>query len=373
MATRQAPGSATSSKAPTEDDREKESTVWSSDGEKEDKTLSEDKKTRRRAQIAKSARKHRIRQKQELIGLRNQVQELTEALAKARRGPSAHRGVVQKTGSIEIALGAAEMEMSHSLRGLWLNAPLQVDTGPGPNVYHPFHHLGVDPVKRIAMLSEIARPGPARMYTQVMEDTRSIPSFPPYVDVRMTSMGENVSIKFCRVCEITSFDHRTVSEVFWDIFWGFDAQGVVDNPGLCRRKLLMQVDSNTHYEHIAYTVPNMPEVRLESLDVVTRLHHPQYSIFTWESVDRDDLVPSPSDPHTIRREEVGGVLFQTETDADGCIRTVLRTVIYSRPFVRTLPKIFGDMNEPFAHMYCRLNVIAEEQVSRHLLQKFMTS
>ncbi|OQR95311.1 hypothetical protein ACHHYP_00108 [Achlya hypogyna] len=369
----QAPGSATSSSRM--DDREN-STAWSSDGDADktdDKTLSEDKKTRRRAQIAKSARKHRIRQKQELIGLRTQVQELTEALAKARRGEH-RRGVVQKSGSIEISLeSSVEMEMNHSLRGLWLNAPLQTDTGPGPNVYHPYHHLGMDPLKRMTTLLEIARPGPTRMYSQVMEDTRSIPSFPPYVDVRMTSMGENVSIKFCRVCEITSFDHRTVSEVFWDIFWGFDADGLVESPGLCRRKLLAQVDSNTHYEHISYSVPNMPEVHLESLDVVTRLHHPQYSIFTWESIDHDELLPPSSDPHTVRREEVGGILFQTETDSDGCIRTVLRTVIYSRPFVRTLPKIFGDMNEPFAHLYCRLNVIAEEQCSRHLLQKFMTS
>ncbi|OQR95379.1 hypothetical protein THRCLA_07920 [Thraustotheca clavata] len=349
---------------------DKESTAYSSDGDKDKIPEIEDKKTRRRAQIAKSARKHRIRQKQELHNLRTQVHELTEALAKAQRGS---RGVVQKTGSIEIPLGQTDIEMSHSLRGLWLNAPLQTDAGPGPNVFHPFHHLGADTTERVETLSEIARPCPARMYTQVMEETRAIPSFPPYVDVRMTSTGENVSVKFCRVCEITSFDHRTVSEVFWDIFWGFDSNGVVNNPGLCHRKLLLQIDSNTHYEHISYCVPNMPEVRLESLDVVTRVHHPQYSIFTWESIDQDDLIPASVDPHTIRREEVGSILFQTETDSDGCIRTVLRTVLYSRPFVRTLPKIFGDMNEPFAHLYCRLNVIAEEQVSRHLLQKFMTS
>ncbi|RHY04698.1 hypothetical protein DYB37_002894 [Aphanomyces astaci] len=67
-------------------------------------------------------------------------------------------------------------------------------------------------------------------------------------------------------------------------------------------------------------------------------------------------------------------MFRTECDADGNIRTVLRTVIYSRPFVQTLPKkTTRDMNEPFAHLYCRLNVLAEEHVSRYLLHKFMSA
>ncbi|KAF0720622.1 Aste57867_179 [Aphanomyces stellatus] len=344
-----------------------ESSVWSSDVEpdkSEDTPPSEDKKTRRRAQIAKSARKHRIRQKAELQNLRIQVQELTDALAKSR-GNVPHPSGDQHEDPDEFGSQA-------SLRGLWLNAPLQTDTGPGPNVYHQFHHIPVEPSERMAKLLAIAKPGPVRMYTQIVEDTQGVPSFPPYVDVRMTSLGDNVSIKFCRVCEITSFDHKTVSEVFSNIFWGFDTNGVVNISGLCRRKLLASLDTVSHYEHVSYVVPNMPEVRLESLDVVTRLSLPNYTIFTWESIDQDDLFPPSMDHHTIRREEIGSVMFRTETDPDGNIRTVLRTVIYSRPFVRALPKIFGDMNEPFAHLYCRLNVMAEEQVSRHLLQKFMT-
>ncbi|RHY34885.1 hypothetical protein DYB32_002401 [Aphanomyces invadans] len=136
----------------------------------------------------------------------------------------------------------------------------------------------------------------------------------------------------------------------------------------------------SHYEHVTYSVPNMPDVRLESLDVVTRSSDPNYTIFTWESIDQDDLFPAaPPDYHpttttVIRREEIGSVMFRTESDADGNIRTVLRTVIYSRPFVQTLPKkTTRDMNEPFAHLYCRLNVVAEEHVSRYLLQKFMSN
>ncbi|RHY50428.1 hypothetical protein DYB38_009367 [Aphanomyces astaci] len=298
------------------------SSVWSSDLENDkddddnDKSAalnSEDKKTRRRAQIAKSARKHRVRQKAELHELRAQVQELTAALSSCRRNcrrppPDGMPGSIP---SLDTSDELEDFGVQASLRGLWLNAPLQTDTGPGPNVYHPYHHLYADPAERHASLLAIAKPAPSRMYTQILEDTHAIPSFPPYVDVRMTSMGENVSIKFCRVCEITNFDHKTVSDVFWAVFWGFGDDDVVTNAGLCRRKRLLQVNANAHYERVTYAVPNMPDVQLESLDVVTRSSDPNYTIFTWESIDQDDLFPAsvpdyhPTSTTTIRREEIG--------------------------------------------------------------------
>ncbi|CAK4087940.1 unnamed protein product [Aphanomyces euteiches] len=321
----------------------------------------EDKKLRRRAQIAKSARKHRIRQKSELQNLRKQVQDLQEALAKAN--------CTSCLGMLDNPTGD---DKPVSLRGLWLHAPLETDPGPGPNILHAFHHLPIDVDERRSKLLAIAKPGPLRMYTQILDETRSIPSFVPYVDARMTSLGAKTSIKFCRVCEITSFDHKTVSDMFWSLFWSFDDHGKVEIPGVCQRQLLSQLDETSHYEHVSYSVPNLPNVRLESFDVISRLSLPAYTIFTWESVDRDDAFPPTETAHTIRREEIGGVLFQTEMDAAGQLRTVLRTVVYSRPFVSTLPKTWRDMNEPFLHHFCRLNVMAEEQVSRRLLETLMT-
>jgi len=228
------------------------------------KQASDEKKTRRRAQIAKSARRHRIRQKAELISLRTRVQELQEALTAVTNSHTASQirppfGFQQEPSQIpqpylENSIWQ-ERPLNHSLRGLWLNSPICTDTGPGLNCFHEYHHLGADPVERLGMVQSISAESVSKMYNKVMEETSSIPSFPPYAEVRATTVGDDVTIKFCRVCEVTSFDYKTCFEEFSKFIWSFDHNGIVSKPGLLHRKVYflkfccIYSDSIANYQH----------------------------------------------------------------------------------------------------------------------------
>ncbi|KDO20438.1 hypothetical protein SPRG_14310 [Saprolegnia parasitica CBS 223.65] len=337
----------------------------------------EHKKTRRREQIARSARRHRSKQKEELVSLRQQVYLLQGEMEALRvKHKTAHPDGSDFTEWEEKALAQrrkrkkAEDEngmlrgllhdqatFTETVRDMWIKSPL-ITQYPGmtPSILagdRSFNHLGRDLPSRIAALQRIAETRMELAYEFVMRETHAFPSTPGHLDIKLNGTGQDIDIKLIRVCEIDGVDHHQVIEAL--------IHSVINDPA----KLLM-VDACTRYGRASLPVSiDQTRYSMESLFVIRHRSSNSIGMVSWDSVDQDDLHPIP-DEYTIRNEEVGSVLLNTCFRPDGAKYTTLRFVLHSRPPVKALAKPSSKINEAFLTVFCRRAEALEKQMRTKL-------
>lgn len=182
------------------------------------KTLSEEeKKLRRRAQVAKSARKHRNRQKEELTQLRAQVQQLQEQMMKMRES-SNHD---DETDAITTHRKRKMMEDRQPTIHLRLATPdKNLET-----MKHWYYHLSIDPFDRSNMLKRIATTR-AQYVSQYLENNfkELTANTKPFFDIKLFSDGPDLEIKVTRALRIPGFTHLEVSNAAWNSVYNFNLQ-----------------------------------------------------------------------------------------------------------------------------------------------------
>ncbi|KAJ0397073.1 hypothetical protein P43SY_005304 [Pythium insidiosum] len=341
----------------------------------------EEKKLRRRAQVAKSARKHRNRQKEELARLREQVQFLQEQMEAMR----------SRSGSVEMEKDAITMHRKRKKLDdvdVSFESALADQTGfasaaqrildnamvSSTTIQHGFHHLPVDTLQRTSLLQQIAtkRAQYARQYLHNEFGSRDVQY--PHMDIKLNSNGPDMEIKLVRAKAVPGFSHLEVADAAWNSVFNFD----LEIPERFRRYVkcerLMELDDRTRYGRtIGPLLKNREEnfiVYMHSYFVVHRLVCDDCVIITWESIAMDDLYPFESSDTALRNDEVGCMIMETEVMPNGENRTLVRTIIHSTPPVAAITEPRGRVNEAFLTVFCRNADILETSARLHLRKKY---
>ncbi|RHY87861.1 hypothetical protein DYB37_004332 [Aphanomyces astaci] len=359
-------------------DSTREAGTRSPSSDEDDSTLSSEvKKVRRREQIARSARRHRSKQKEELGTLRHQVFALQSDLERLR---ATHKSVHpngndfteweekvypalsqrrkrKKAEDDNEFLRANLKEQSiytERVRDMWIKSPLLTFPMPPNGTYndrsHTFNRLTGDAAARTATLNQIAQVRMDLAYEFVMRETHAFPSIPGHLDIKLNGTGPEIDIKLIRVCEIDGFDHHQVVEAL--VHSVLNIQKDADSA-----KLFM-VDACTRYGRAAVPLYiERAKYFMESLFVIRHESNAELGVVSWDSIDEDELYPLEAES-TIRNAEVGR--------PDGSKYTILRSVFHSHPPVRNLAKPKSKINEAFLMLFCRRAEALEKQMRQKL-------
>ncbi|KAH7477159.1 uncharacterized protein KRP23_7832 [Phytophthora ramorum] len=337
----------------------------------------EEKKLRRRAQVAKSARKHRNRQKEELARLREQVQMLQEQMAVMthHQGSCSPMSIKREQDVITQHRKRKKVDEDQVGSGVLTNPSVGLIAMPPqkPHIQHWYHRLPVDTLERSTMLSRIADKRMAIGEQYIRGEFGTGTSY-PLTDIKLNSNGPDLEIKQVRGRLVSGFTHHEVGEACWNSFSNF----VFDVPERFSRHVtserLMELDSNTRYGRTI--VPLLRDhkgriVYFHSYFLVRRHVRDDYVMITWETITDDDLYPPPADENpetTLRNDEVGCMILESEPLPDQGVRTTFRSITHSTPPVGVMTHPRGKVNEAFLTVFCR-NADIVENSAWNLLMK----
>ncbi|KAF4130129.1 hypothetical protein GN958_ATG20544 [Phytophthora infestans] len=339
----------------------------------------EEKKLRRRAQVAKSARKHRNRQKEELTRLREQVQMLQEQMAimAHHQGSSSPTSIKREQDVITQHRKRKKVDEDEEIlrNGVLTNLNVGLISMPSqkPHIQHWYHRLPIDTLERSTMLTRIADKRMAIGEQYIRAEFGAGTSY-PLTDIKLNSNGPDLEIKQVRGRLVSGFTHHEVGEACWNSFSNF----LFDVPERFRRHVtcerLMELDSNTRYGRTI--VPLLRDhkgriVYFHSYFLVRRHVRDDYVMITWETITDDDLYPPPADENpetTLRNDEVGCMILESERMPDQGVRTTFRSITHSTPPVGVMTHPRGKVNEAFLTVFCR-NADTVENSAWNLLMK----
>ncbi|RHY21916.1 hypothetical protein DYB25_006384 [Aphanomyces astaci] len=327
----------------------------------------EEKKLRRRAQVAKSARKHRKGVKEELEMLRQQVKYLQEQMAikcaVVAEDDAARKRQKAENGGVSPAAAATT----------------PASTSPQTSFHHIYAHLNANVDDRRLALINLADRTMSHAVSMVMADqTRDF----PYFDVSLNNRGPDMQFQLVRGKVIPDVDHRTLACACWNsvLDFSFDIQrrslkGLVEyEVGKTLSHKIMNLDDDTRYGRIKMPILKSSKkdkqlIFMESLFLVRRKIYDKHSVIMWNSIDHDDLFPEHADGNTLRNVEVGCAVLEHKTMPNGDKSTIMRCVVRSMPPVRALAEPRGKISEAFLTTWCRCSDFFDD-VTRTELRKF---
>ncbi|RLN50633.1 hypothetical protein BBJ29_005499 [Phytophthora kernoviae] len=348
----------------------------------------EEKKLRRRAQVAKSARKHRNRQKEELARLREQVQMLQEQMAimTHHQGSSSPTSIKREQDVItqhrkRKKVDDLEDGEIEAVGGVLTNpSPGFVTMAPLPplqllHIQHWYHRLPVDTLERSKMLCRIADKRMAIGEQYIRSEFGAGVSY-PMTDIKLNSNGPDLEIKQVRGRLVSGFTHHELGEACWSSFsnFQFDVPERFKRHVTCER--LMELDANTRYGRTIVPVLRDRKgvvVYFHSYFLVRRHVRDDFVLITWETITDDDLYPSRSDENpetTLRNDEVGCMIIEPEQLPNKGVRSIFRSITHSTPPVGVMTHPRGKVNESFLTVFCRNADIVENSAWNLLVKTY---
>ncbi|POM76229.1 Hypothetical protein PHPALM_6562 [Phytophthora palmivora] len=335
----------------------------------------EEKKLRRRAQVAKSARKHRNRQKEELARLREQVQMLQEQMALMTHQGSNSPTSIKREQDVITQHRKRKKVDEEDVSGVLTNPNVGLISMPPqkPQIQHWYYRLPVDTLERSTMLMRIADKRMAIGEQYIRAEFGAGVSY-PLTDIKLNSNGPDLEIKQVRGRLVSGFTHHEVGEACWNSFSNF----IFDVPERFRRHVtcerLMELDSNTRYGRTIVPVLRDHKGRMvyfHSYFLVRRHVRDDYVMITWETITDDDLYPPSADENpetTLRNDEVGCMILESERTPDKGVRTTFRSITHSTPPVGVMTHPRGKVNEAFLTVFCRNADIVENSAWNLLIK-----
>ncbi|OQR95796.1 hypothetical protein THRCLA_07567 [Thraustotheca clavata] len=285
----------------------------------------EEKKIRRRAQVAKSARKHRKGLKEELEMLRQQVKYLQEQMVAKVTAPETP---APADGAVSEAVADA------------MNT----------RVLHPYTHIPANPEERKVALIKIADQSMARAWNLVNAERSQ--AF-PYFDMKLNSSGPDMEIRLVRGKIIEQFDHKTIVDATWNSVLDFSFDVDARLKRYVSAKKLMNLDADTRYGRIKIPILKTSKgvICMESFFIVRRKIYDNHAILLWKTVDSDELFPT--DSQYLRNVELGCAVLETQNLPNGEKQTIMRCVVHSMPPVKAIAEPKGRISEAFLSTLCR--------------------
>ena len=301
----------------------------------------EEKKIRRRAQVAKSARKHRKGLKEELEMLRQQVKYLQEQMV-------AKVTTVADDDMSVIAPETAKLADPSATR-----------------VLHPYTHVPANPEERKVALMKIADQSMARAWTLVNAERGQ--SF-PYFDMKLNSSGPDMEIQQVRGKIIEHFDHKTIVDATWNSVLDFSFDVDARLKRYVQVKKLMNLDADTRYGRIKIPILKTAKgvLCMESLFLVRRKIYDNHAVLMWKTIDSDELFPNET--QSLRNVELGCAVLETQDLPNGQKQTVMRCVVHAMPPVKAIAEPKGRVSEAFLATLCRCSDFFDDVTRDTLLQ-----
>ncbi|KAJ8537487.1 hypothetical protein ON010_g13109 [Phytophthora cinnamomi] len=221
-------------------------------------------------------------------------------------------------------------------------------------------------------------PPPARRHARALDDAHSNRGQAHGHWRDLNSNGPDLEIKQVRGRLVSGFTHHEVGEACWNSFSNF----VFDVPERFRRHVtcerLMELDANTRYGRTIVPVLRNHKGRMvyfHSYFLVRRHVRDDYVMITWETITDDDLYPPSADEDpetTLRNDEVGCMILESERLPDQGARTTFRSITHSTPPVGVMTHPRGKVNEAFLTVFCRNADIVENSAWNLLIKTHPT-
>ncbi|KAG2788884.1 hypothetical protein PC129_g16495 [Phytophthora cactorum] len=309
----------------------------------------EERKARRRAQVAISARRHRSRKKNEVISLNKEASYLNKQLDFLRSKHKLMRadGAVAEWEEKAIAQRHKRRqaeELNAQLRyalfqqsGYVSNLKAMFALG-SPNIMelnmrrflHTYTHLRKDPQSRVRDLASVCTDAKLELGMQtVLRETEGIPVLRPHISTRQISTS---STEFgASTVAVYAFDTMNTVQIFlaacgailgcgseWPKYTQLDSFGkVVDAPSDSIRYGV----SGCRYR----SDDGQDEVVVESRGLSYFKIMDQCSVLLWDYADDDDLYPMSKNT-LVKRDIIGTVVVRPEICEDGIKRVVCRSI-----------------------------------------------
>lgn len=309
-----------------------------------------DRKAKRRAQVAISARRHRCRKKHEMMDLRKEVAYLDSQLdflrskhkmlrphgavaeweEKAMAQRHKRKQTEEKNEELRRAIFLQGTFISN-LKGVFTNSPIFAIELNMRQLLHTYTRLGTNPRSRTRDYESICSDAKLDMAMDViLRETGATDLSMPSISTRqVNSTPQEFGATTVGVYAFDTLDMRKIfiaacaairdSGREWPQYSPVDAQvQVVDAPkdniryGLCSIRYRSDIEDDE-------------EVVIESRAISYYRVTETYGVLLWDFVDTDDLYPLQAET-TMKRDVIGAVLVRREVCADGVERVVCRSI-----------------------------------------------
>ncbi|ETK90202.1 hypothetical protein L915_05974, partial [Phytophthora nicotianae] len=312
-----------------------------------------DRKAKRRAQVAVSARRHRDRKKHEMLGLRKEVADLTDQLHSLRSKHKLLRpdGAVTETKEYYMAQRHKRRQAEKlneqlrralvmqrrfftSIQGMVLNSPITNGELNMSTLLHTFTHLGRTAYARRRDYLAMCTDSKADLAVQILlrETERMDFAGPPSIIARNVPVS-NEQQQIVTTVAAYAFDCLDLKTVFvsacnavlgcgtdWPQYTTASQNGeVLDKP----QGNISYAKSATNYRSI--TAADAQNVVVKSRSLVFYRMSDDYGVLVWDFADQDDLYPIKPDK-TIKRDLIGAAMVRRELCHDGVERVVYRSI-----------------------------------------------
>ncbi|KAG3200894.1 hypothetical protein PC128_g4292 [Phytophthora cactorum] len=326
-----------------------------------------DRKTKRRAQVAVSARRHRYRKKQEMLDLRKEVAVLTDQLHSLRSKHKLLRpdGAVAETEEYTMAQRHKRRQAEKlneqlrralvmqrrffaSIQGLVLDSPITNAELNMSTLLHTFTHFGRTAYARRRDYLAVCTDSKADLAVQILLRETEGTDFagPPSIITRSVP-PTNEQQQIMTTVAAYAFDCLDLKTVFvsacsavlgcgtdWPQYTTVSQNGeVLDKP----QGNISYAKSDTHYQSTVDT----QNVVVESRSLVFYRMSDNYGVLVWDFADQDDLYPAKPET-TIKRDLIGAAMVRRELCHDGVERVVYRSIctkLHSFSLPPTTPEI----------------------------------
>ncbi|KAG6969530.1 hypothetical protein JG687_00003173 [Phytophthora cactorum] len=293
-----------------------------------------DRKTKRRAQVAVSARRHRYRKKHEMLDLRKEVAVLTDQLHSLRSKHKLLRpdGAVAETEEYTMAQRHKRRQAEKlneqlrralvmqrrffaSIQGLVLDSPITNAELNMSTLLHTFTHFGRTAYARRRDYLAVCTDSKADLAVQILLRETEGTDFagPPSIITRSVP-PTNEQQQIMTTVAAYAFDCLDLKTVFvsacsavlgcgtdWPQYTTVSQNGeVLDKP----QGNISYAKSDTHYQSTVDT----QNVVVESRSLVFYRMSDNYGVLVWDFADQDDLYPAKPET-TIKRDLIGAYVF----------------------------------------------------------------
>ncbi|KAG7398758.1 Transportin-3 [Phytophthora boehmeriae] len=309
-----------------------------------------DRKAKRRAQVAVSARRHRYRKKHEMLDLRKEVGELTEQLHSLR---SKHKLLRPNGQAEEYAMAQRHKrrqseEMNEQLRralvmqrrffnsmqAFVLNSPITNAELNMCSLLHTFTRLGKMPYSRQRDYLALCTDSKADLAVQILLRETEGMNFagPPSIVTRVVP-AQSMQQQIVTTVGAYAFDTLDLKSVFasacdgilgcgteWPQYKAVSQHGEVkDKPkGNIRYGV-----SGTSYQRLGVAATQV--VSVESRSIIFYRMSTDHGVLVWDFADEDDLYPVKPEA-TIKLDLTGAAMVRREMCPDGAERVVCRSI-----------------------------------------------
>ncbi|GMF25341.1 unnamed protein product [Phytophthora lilii] len=314
-----------------------------------------DRKAKRRAQVAVSARRHRYRKKHEMLELKQEVADLFEklhalrskhkllrpdgAVAEAEEYTMAQRYKRRQAEKMNEQLRRAlvmQRRFFASMQNIVVNSPITSAELNMSSLLHTFTHLGRTAYSRrrdyLALCTDLKADLAMQILLRETEGmdftgppsilTHSVPAMKEQQQIVTTVAAYAFDFLDLKTVFVSACDAILGCGTDWPQYTTVSQEGeVLDKP----QGNISYAKTATSYQSNTADASQVQDVSVESRALVFYRMSANHGVLVWDFADQDDLHPVKHET-AIKRDIVGAAMVRREICHDGVERVVYRSI-----------------------------------------------